>query len=62
MTSVCVMPDGRVISGSNDTTLKVWDISRGECIQTLEGHSSVSVYVWDELWYDDMYKSDIDDL
>ncbi len=62
MTSVCVMPDGRVISGSSDNTLKVWDISRGECIQTLKGHSWVSVYVWDELWYDDMYKSDIDDL
>ena len=25
--------------GSDDNTLKVWDIESGECIQTLQGHS-----------------------
>jgi F-box and WD-40 domain protein 1/11 len=35
-----VFPDGRrVVSGSNDNTLKVWDIETGKCLATLEGHS-----------------------
>lgn len=31
--------DGRVASGSRDNTIKVWDASSGECLQTLSGHS-----------------------
>ena len=35
-----MFPDGRrVVSGSNDKTLKVWDVATGECVATLEGHS-----------------------
>jgi len=30
----------RICSGSSDTTLRVWDVSSGECIRILEGHSS----------------------
>ena len=38
---VAVFPDGRrVVSGSGDKTLKVWDIATGECVATLEGHSN----------------------
>ena len=38
---VAVFPDGRrVVSGSLDKTLKVWDVETGECVATLEGHSS----------------------
>jgi len=34
-----VFPDGRlVVSGSEDSTLKVWDVATGECVATLEGH------------------------
>ena len=37
---VAVFPDGRrVVSGSNDETLKVWDVETGECLVTLKGHS-----------------------
>jgi WD40 repeat protein len=32
-------PDGtKVVSCSWDKTLRVWDVSRGECIHTLTGH------------------------
>ena len=35
-----MFPDGRrVVSGSYDKTLKVWDVATGECVATLEGHS-----------------------
>ena len=36
-----MFPDGRrVVSGSEDNTLKVWDVATGECVATLEGHSN----------------------
>ena len=34
---VAVFPDGRrVVSGSDDKTLKVWDVATGKCVATLE--------------------------
>ena len=34
-------PDGsHIVSGSGDTTLKIWDFKSGKCIRTLEGHTS----------------------
>ena len=39
--SVSFSPDGtKVASGSDDKTVKLWDVTSGECLQTLEGHSS----------------------
>ena len=35
---VC-LPNGNLVSGSKDKTLKVWDLNSGECLQTLTGHS-----------------------
>ena len=35
-----MFPDGRrVVSASNDNTLKVWEIATGKCVATLRGHS-----------------------
>ena len=40
MNSVSFSPDGtKVASGSGDKTVKLWDVTSGECLQTLEGHS-----------------------
>jgi WD40 repeat protein len=43
VTCVVALPDGRrVISGSSDGSLRVWDVDTGECVQKLEGHRNVS--------------------
>ncbi|NEO28240.1 MAG: PQQ-binding-like beta-propeller repeat protein, partial [Kamptonema sp. SIO4C4] len=40
VTAVAVTPEGLVISGSLDKTLKVWNIETGKELRTLIGHSS----------------------
>ncbi len=38
--SVAYSPNGtKIISGSLDNTVKIWDANTGQCLQTLEGHS-----------------------
>jgi WD40 repeat protein len=40
--SVAFSQDSRYIaSGSDDHTVKVWDMATGACMQTLEGHDSL---------------------
>ncbi|MBS0606477.1 MAG: WD40 repeat domain-containing protein [Parachlamydiales bacterium] len=35
-----VNANGKIISGSNDTTIKIWDLETRECTHTLRGHSA----------------------
>ena len=32
----------KIVSGSMDKTIRVWNVDTGECILTLKGHMSVS--------------------
>ena len=29
----------KIVSGSSDNSIKIWDVKRGTCISTLKGHS-----------------------
>ena len=29
----------KIVSGSDDNSIKIWDVKRGTCISTLNGHS-----------------------
>ena len=35
------LQDGRVLSGSFDRSLHVWDLTTGQCVQQLTGHTDV---------------------
>ena len=40
VSSVAYSPDGtKIISGSDDKTIKIWDANTGQCLKSLEGHS-----------------------
>ena len=34
------LPNGNIVSCSEDATIKVWDLAKGVCIKSLKGHSS----------------------
>jgi WD40 repeat protein len=38
VTSLALLPDGNIVSGSDNTTLKIWDVNTNECKKTILGH------------------------
>ena len=40
--SLVVLPNGLLVSGSNDGLIKIWDTKTGNEIETLEGHTDLS--------------------
>ena len=42
--SLTVLNDGTLASGSDDLTIKLWDINTGIVLKTLTGHTA---YIWD---------------
>lgn len=36
---MCMLPDGNIITGSNQGWLHIWDISTGKIIKSIHGHS-----------------------
>ncbi len=38
VTCLAVLPDGRIVSGSDDKSIRIWDADTGECLCALEGH------------------------
>ena len=36
---LAVLPDGRIVSGSCDNTIRIWSPDTGDCLRTLKGHT-----------------------
>ena len=44
------IPEGKIITGGQDSTIKAWDIKNKKCEYILEGHTSI---IWDLKYLDE---------
>jgi WD40 repeat protein len=42
---IAVLPDGRIVSGASDKTLKIWNLQTGNCDITFRGHDHMVLCV-----------------
>jgi len=49
--TVIEVDGGKCVSGSEDKTVRVWNINNGECEQTFEGHTDRSKRSWMRFTY-----------
>ena len=42
---VTALPHGRALSGSDDNTLRLWDLASGRCLRVLKGHARTVKHV-----------------
>ena len=45
VTSLLILPNNKLLSGAQDNTLKVWDLTTGKCIETLRGHKDPIIWI-----------------
>jgi len=45
VTTLTVLKDNNVISGSLDTTLRLWDITSGKCLRKFIGHTHAIMHI-----------------
>ena len=38
--ALCVTPNGWLCSGSDDKTIRIWDLKSNQCLTTLQGHTN----------------------
>jgi COMPASS component SWD3 len=44
--SLAILPDKRIVSGSEDKTLRIWNLQTGKCDMILTGHTEPVVCVF----------------
>jgi WD40 repeat protein len=37
--ALAALPNGQLVSGSSDSSIKIWDVATGAEVRTLEGHT-----------------------
>ena len=42
---MCTFSADRIVSGSDDNTIRIWDVKSGKCVKVLEGHSKVRTII-----------------
>ena len=45
VTSLALLPNGQLASGSADGTVRIWDIATGQCLQILTGHKRGVIFL-----------------